>query len=153
MASQTETLTALIAPIVDSMGLEFVGLEYSAHGKGGLLRVYIDSSKGVLIEDCEQVSRQLSRLLDVENPIQHEYRLEVSSPGIERPLFTAAHFEQYKGERAKVSMKFPVEGQRNFVGVIVSILDGALVICTEQGEIKLNVNDIKKAHLIAEIHL
>lgn len=153
MASQTETLTALIAPVVDSMGYEFVGLEYSAHGKNGLLRIYIDKQGGVLIEHCEQVSRQVSRLLDVENPIHHEYRLEVSSPGIERPLFTEAHFQRFQGERAKVSMKFPVEGQRNYVGTILSIVDGALVLSTDQGDISLNVNDIKKAHLLAEIHL
>jgi ribosome maturation factor RimP len=117
-------LEAVITPTVVGLGYEFVGLEYLSYGKHTTLRVYIDSPDGVTIDDCEKVSRQLDSVLDVEaNLIRGEYTLEVSSPGIDRKLFCLEQFPRFVGKSLKVSMRAPVDGQRNFVGGIAIILE------------------------------
>ena len=98
MHRQTVNLDNLLRPVIADLGYVCWGIEYQRQGRGALLRVYIDSEAGIDLEDCEQVSRRLSGILDVEDPIAGEYLLEVSSPGLDRLLFTRAHYEQFIGE-------------------------------------------------------
>ena len=97
-------LLDLIQPAVEGLGYEFVGAELVGQGKESILRVYIDTDAGVLVGDCTKVSHQISGVLDVEDPISGQYNLEVSSPGIERPLFTLEHFERFKGKVVKLEL-------------------------------------------------
>jgi len=97
MAKITEKITNLIDPVVKDMGYELVGVEYVASGKHSILRIFIDTEHGIGIEDCEKVSHQLSAVFDVEDPIAGQYNLEVSSPGIERPLFHIGHYQRFLG--------------------------------------------------------
>ena len=118
MSSKLEQLQALLAPVVEALGYECWGLEFLSQGRHSLLRVYIDKADGILIEDCETVSRQVSGVLDVEDPISGEYTLEVSSPGMDRPLFTLEQFARYVGEQVKIKLRVPFERRRNFQGVL-----------------------------------
>jgi ribosome maturation factor RimP len=97
MAKITDKIEVLIQPVIEDMGYELVGIEYVASGKHSILRVYIDSEQGIGLSDCETVSRQLSSIFDVEDPITMPYNLEVSSPGIERPLFHIKHYQRFLG--------------------------------------------------------
>ncbi|MBS5841860.1 MAG: transcription termination/antitermination protein NusA, partial [Pseudomonas sp.] len=112
MSSKLEQLQALLAPVVVALGYECWGIEFSAQGRHSMLRVYIDKEGGVLVDDCAIVSRQISGVLDVEDPIAVEYTLEVSSPGMERPLFTLEQFAKYAGEQVKIKLRSPFEGRR-----------------------------------------
>jgi len=127
-------------------------LEYASNPKNRLLRVYIDQpDKGIDVDDCAEVSRELSAVMDVEEPIPGQYTLEVSSPGIERPLFTIAHFERFIGETAKVQMAAPIDGRRRFKGTIVGV-DGELVRLVVDGEtVELSVAGMDKAKLAPDM--
>lgn len=146
-----ETLDELVAPLVADLGYEFVGLEYQSNPKHRLLRVYIDKEDGVNLDDCEQVSREVSALLDVEDPINGQYSLEVSSPGVERPLFTSEQFDHYRGEQARVWLHAPEQGRRKLHGVIVRVEDGLLTIAENGLEIEVTIDNIQKAHLAPDL--
>jgi len=124
MKQAPEILLKLIEPVVEGLGYECVGIEYNPHPKHGLLRIFIDREQGVGMEDCTAVSHQVSGVLDVEDPIVGEYNLEVSSPGMERPLFKIEQFEQFIGHTAKVNLFKPVDGRRNITGLIEKVEDG-----------------------------
>ena len=113
-----ERLISLLEAPIQALGYEVVELEFHPQGRGGLLRVYIDREGGVTVDDCEIVSRQVSAVLDVEDPIPGAYTLEVSSPGLDRPLRKAADFARFAGERAKVELTLPIEGRRRFTGTL-----------------------------------
>ena len=148
----TDRLEALLAPIIIDMGYEFVGLEYSSNPKNRLLRVYIDKPEiGVDVDDCAEVSREVSALMDVEEPISGQYTLEVSSPGIERPLFTAEQFESFVGETATVQMLVPVDGRRRFKGRIVGVDDGVVRLEVDGEEYALDVAGVEKARLAPDM--
>ena len=114
MSSKLEQLHALLAPVVEALGYQCWGVEFLSQGRHSLLRVYIDHSNGILVDDCEKVSRQLSGVLDVEDPISSDYTLEVSSPGLDRPLFTLEQYAANVGEQIKIKLRSPFEGRRNF---------------------------------------
>ena len=118
VSSKLEQLQAMLAPVVEALGYECWGLEFMSQGRHSLLRIYIDHADGILVEDCEKVSRQISGVLDVEDPISTEYTLEVSSPGMDRPLFTLAQFARHVGELVKIKLRSPYEGRRNFQGLL-----------------------------------
>ncbi|MEX1237590.1 MAG: ribosome maturation factor RimP, partial [Pseudomonadales bacterium] len=107
-----EQLRSLIEPVVEGLGLELWGIEYLAHGKRAQLKVYIEKEAGVDVDDCARVSRQISAVMDVEDPIEAQYTLEVSSPGLDRRLFTLPQFEAFEGEQVRISLKSPYEGRR-----------------------------------------
>ena len=113
MPRESAELRKLLEPAVSALGFELVGVEFVS-GRRGLLRLYIDSEDGVTIDDCQAVSHQVSGLLDVEDPIQGQYSLEVSSPGLDRPLFRAADFERFAGHEVSLRLVAPVEGRRKF---------------------------------------
>lgn len=143
-------IQAIIEPVVESLGYELVGAEYQVQGHQGLLRVYIDAEDGVNVDDCARVSHQLSGVLDVEDVIKGKYRLEVSSPGLDRPLFTLAHFERFAGHQAKLRLVAPIGGQRKFKGVLQGVEDGQVIVNIGENELVLALNAIDKANLIPE---
>jgi ribosome maturation factor RimP len=148
--SSSQRLNDLLQPLVEQLGYEFVGLEYLNNPKQSVLRIYIDGEDGVGLEDCEAVSREVAALLDVEDPIKGHYNLEVSSPGLDRPLFTPEQFERFAGEEAKVTVFAPVEGRRKFKGVVEGI-DGATIRMNVDGEaVELEHANIAKARLVPD---
>lgn len=151
MHKAPEALIKLVRGVVVPMGYEFVGLEYlSRAGSGHLLRVYIDVERGVQLDDCEAVSRQLSAVLDVEDPIPGDYALEVSSPGLDRPLFELAHFRRFAGQTARVTLARPIDGRRRFKGVIDAV-QGEQVRLSVDGEVVvLPFGDIDGARLVPD---
>ena len=149
MQGKAEQIQALLAPTVASLGLELLGVEFVPSGHSALLRLYIDAAdRHVGIEDCEAASREVSALLDVEDPIESEYTLEVSSPGIDRPLFTVAQFARFLGEQAKVALRLPQDGRRRFTGRIVAAADGRVQFDVDGvGELSVAMDNIEKARL------
>ena len=140
-------LIQILEPTITAMGYEFVGLEHLGQGRHSILRIYIDSEKGVGLDDCERVSRQVSALLDVEDPIKGEYNLEVSSPGLERPLFTAEQFNRFQGHEVKVRILTPINKQRKFRGFIKKVVDDEITLECGGELIQLHLADVAKAHL------
>jgi ribosome maturation factor RimP len=147
-----QDLTELFEPVIRSMGYELVGIEFQGSTQHGTLRVYIDHENGIGVDDCVAISHQISAILDVEEPIQQAYDLEVSSPGINRPLFKAQDYEQYLGHSAKIKMAVPLNGRRNFRGVLQGVIDSRSVqIMVDNEGYDLPISDIAKANLVDEI--
>ena len=146
-----QDLTELFEPVIQSMGYELVGIEFQGSTQHGTLRVYIDHENGISVDDCVAISHQISAILDVEEPIQQAYDLEVSSPGINRPLFKAQDYEQYLGHSAKIKMAVPLNGRRNFRGVLQGVIDSRSVqIMVDNEGYDLPISDIAKANLVDE---
>lgn len=144
----TSTLTGLIEPSVTALGYDLVAVELTGDGSNTILRVYIDLPGGITIDDCEAVSRQVSAVLDVEDPIRGEYTLEVSSPGLDRPLVKREDFEQYAGENVKIRMAEQVLGRRNFTGRLQGV-EGNLVLIEVDNELyELDLEHIERARLV-----
>ena len=148
MSSKLEQLQALLAPVVEALGYVCWGVEYISQGRHSLLRVYIDHPNGILVEDCEAVSRQVSGVLDVEDPITNEYTLEVSSPGMDRPLFTLEQVAAHAGEQVKVKLRSPFEGRRNFQGLLRGVEDQDVVVQVDEHEYLLPIEMIDKANVV-----
>jgi ribosome maturation factor RimP len=144
-------LAQMIRSTVTAMGYELVGVEYLARPKAGhLLRLYIDKENGVDLGDCEKVSHQVSGVLEVEAPIRGEYALEVSSPGLDRPLFELEHFEQFVGQVARVRLQSPLDGRSNYRGVIEAV-EGEDVLLRVDGElVRLPFGRLASARLVPE---
>jgi len=149
-------IAALLAPTVESLGVQLLGIEYLPSPGGAVLRLYLDvpdsevESRHVTIEDCEAVSREVSARLDVEDPISGNYTLEVSSPGVDRPLFAPAQFARFAGERAKVGLKLPQDGRRRLTGTIVSV-DGESIVFDVDGQpVTVSAGNIDKARLVPD---
>lgn len=143
-------LTHLLQPLVEDLGYEFVGLEHSSNPKSPTLVIYIDRPGGIAVEDCARVSREVAALLDVEDPIPGHYDLEVSSPGLDRPLFTLEQFERFCGEVAQVSLFAPLDGRRKFKGEILGIQDGKVRLDQDGTEVELDMGNIAKARLVPD---
>lgn len=150
MKQPPEHLVELIEPIVDGLGYECVGIEYNPHPKHGLLRIYIDKADGVFLEDCSKVSHHLSGVLDVEDPIQSNYQLEVSSPGLDRPLFKIDQFNRFIGRQVNVTLFRPVDKRRKITGMILGVKDQ--IIRIQEGEQVFNVpfQAMGKARLVPD---
>ncbi len=144
----SEQLKALIEPVVEGMGCLLWGIEYLPHGKNGSLKVYIDSEDGVDVDDCARVSHQLSAMLDVEDPIQGKYTLEVSSPGMDRRLFTSDQFDAWKGAQIKLSLRTPYEGRKRFKGLLCGIEEGDVVVRSGDEEYLFPLEDIDRANIV-----
>lgn len=143
-------LENIIEPVVSGMGYEFVGLEYLPQGKHSILRVFIDTPDGVTLDDCSTVSHQVSAVLDVEDPIKGEYSLEISSPGLDRPLFTLEQFERFIGNQCILRSRMPIDGQRKFTGKISTIEDQMVVLELPEKTVKVPFDLIEKANLVPE---
>ena len=146
----SQRLVELLQPLVEDLGYEFVGLEYMNNPKQSVLRIYIDGEEGVGLEDCEKVSRETAALLDVEDPIKGHYNLEISSPGLDRPLFTPEQYARFAGEEAKLSLFAPQDGRRKFKGVIVSADDAAVRMNVDGEEVELAFANIAKGRLVPD---
>lgn len=123
-----KTIETLLKETVKSMGYTLWGCEVLSQGRHSMLRVYIDNESGISLEDCEQVSRRVGAVLDVEDPFPGQYRLEVSSPGIPRPLFHREQYQQFVGKNIQIKLFQPVDGRRKYAGIIVSANDSTLVL-------------------------
>ncbi|HUN26249.1 MAG TPA: ribosome maturation factor RimP [Steroidobacteraceae bacterium] len=146
-----ERLVALIEPLLAQLGYELVELEYAPSRGRGAVRIFIDKPEGVGLEDCERVSREVSALLDVEDPIATAYTLEVSSPGEDRALRTRAHFERFAGSRVFVELNAPRDGRRRYTGVLRSVGEDGVTLEVDRQLIELPFREIGKARL-AELH-
>jgi ribosome maturation factor RimP len=143
-------LTQLLQPLIEELGYEFVGLEHSSNPKNPVLVIYIDRPDGIGVDDCERVSREVAALLDVEDPIPGHYNLEVSSPGLDRPLFTLEQFQRFSGETARVTLFAPQDGRRKFKGRILGADDGKVKLDQDGSEVLLDVGNIAKARLVPD---
>lgn len=145
-------LADLVKPVVKALELQLWGIEYLGQGRRKTVRIYIDSEKGVTLSDCEEVSRQLSSLFDVEDPIAGEYVLEVSSPGMDRPLFVEAHYMQSIGNVVKVVLSRPFEGRRKYKGILRAVENGEVSIVVEDHEYILPIESIEKANIVPQFN-
>ena len=143
-----EQLTSLIEPVVVGLGCDLWGVEYLTQGRYSVLKVYIDAKDGVNADDCARISRQISSLFDVEDPIKSKYTLEVSSPGIDRRLFTEAQYKLYKGAEIKMSLYAPYEGKRKYIGINCGIEDGDVVLRIGDDEYLFPLEDIDRANVV-----
>ena len=149
MAVASSELKQLLGPVVEALGCELWGLELQTGDKTKLLRIYIDRAEdGIGVDDCERVSRQASAVLDVEEAINGEYILEVSSPGMDRPLYELSQYEQYIGEDISLRLRFPYEGRRNFKGRLTGIDDDEIVLVVTDHEFLFPVEGIEKANVV-----
>ena len=148
VSSKLEELQALLAPVVEGLGYQCWGVEFISQGRHSVLRVYIDKEGGILVDDCAIVSRQISGVLDVEDPISSEYTLEVSSPGMERPLFTLEQFALHAGEQVKIKLRTSFEGRRNFQGLLRGVEEQDVVVQVDDQEFLLPIDSIDKANII-----
>ncbi|HJP07514.1 MAG: ribosome maturation factor RimP [Acidiferrobacteraceae bacterium] len=143
-------IRALLEPAVEDMGYELLMVELTGSSGGGqILRTYIDAPGGILLDDCEQVSKQVSAILDVEDPIKGEYTLEVSSPGVDRPLVTPAHFSRFEGGEIKVIMRGSHLGRRRFTGRLTEVGEHFAVVEVDGEAYELPFSDMEKANLVA----
>jgi ribosome maturation factor RimP len=144
-------LHRFLEPTITGLGFELVGIEYHPSGGRSLLRVYIDSENGVTVDDCARVSYQVSGVLDVEDPIPGNYQLEISSPGLDRPLFRSQDYERFAGQLVSVRLLHPMNGRRKFKGRLEGLHDQDVVLELEDGmSVRLPLVDIGQAHLVPE---
>ena len=147
MAGREAKIEALLEPTINALGFEFWGLEYLAQGRHTVLRLYIDREAGVTVDDCAEVSRHVSSVLDVEDPIAGDYTLEVSSPGIDRLLFRLDHYAGYVGEWIEVRLRTPFDGRRKFKGTLKGVEGDEIVVQVEDEEFLLPHAAIEKAQV------
>ncbi len=150
MTAKGSQLAQIIAPAVEAMGFEFVGCELHRHHYRSLLRIFIDGPSGVTLDDCAKVSRQVSATLDVEDPVQGRYLLEVSSPGLERPLFTAEHYRRFLGRCVSVRLRVPEEGRRQYRGIVEAVEGERITLKVDNLTRVISLSEIEKANLIAD---
>jgi len=143
-----QKLTEMLTAPVEALGFEMVGIEFVRAGKHSTMRVYIDHPDGISVDHCAEVSHQVSAVLDVEDPINTEYNLEVSSPGMERPLFKLQHYIESVGEIVTLRLKMPMGDRRNFKGKLLSEADGMLTIEVDNQEFVLAFANIEKGNVV-----
>ena len=148
-----ETLTnveRIIAPSLLLLGYELWGTQLISQGQGMKLRVYIDAVDGVTVEDCAKASHQISAVLDVEDPLEEAYTLEVSSPGSDRPLFKEEQFKRYAGFDVKVRLRVKMDNRRNFTGKIKAVAEQKVTVTVDEKDYELELANIDKANLVSE---
>jgi len=151
MAADNPHLRSMLEPAIEGLGYELLGVEHLSRPGGGLLRLYIDSESGITADDCALVSHQVSGILDVENPIPGHYVLEVSSPGLERPLFKKEHYEQFVGHRVRIRLSILVKGRRNLTGVLRGIEGDTVRIDLDEGTFAFPLGSVSKARLVPDL--
>jgi ribosome maturation factor RimP len=148
LAKFEHKLTAMLRPAVEETGKELLGVEFISAGNHSVLRIFIDHENGIDVDDCAEVSRQVGAILDVEDPISSEYNLEVSSPGLDRPLFEKSQYEAVIDETVEVKISMPLNGRRKFKGKLVAIENDSLIVMVDNEEYELVISNIDKAHLV-----
>ena len=150
MNESAQRVKGMIEPAVNALGYELLGVEHHASPQRSLVRVYIDSEAGIGVADCERVSYQVSGILDVEDPIAGAYDLEVSSPGLDRPLFEPSHFVRHRGERVAIRLAWPLDGRRNFRGILRGYRDGNVFVDIEGAEHAVPFDRVRAARLVPD---
>lgn len=141
-------LNDMFEPVIESMAYELIGVELTGSGNGTVLRIYIDAEKGITVDDCQAVSYQVSGILDVEDPLQNHYTLEVSSPGLDRPLVKPGHFKQFIGELVKIRSTEAVLGRKNFKGILESFDGEYLYVAVDNEVYEIPFDIVEKANLV-----
>jgi len=147
LAAKEQQIQELLEPTVEALGFSVWGLEYLSQGRHTLLRLYIDGENGVNVDDCATVSRQVSSILDVEDPVSGEYTLEVSSPGLDRLLFRLEQYPDYAGEWIEIRLRVPFEGRRKFKGTLKGIEGEDIVVQIDEQEFLLPHSSIDRAQV------
>ena len=150
MATLEQTLQDLLQGPVEDLGCELWGIECQRAGRFLTVRLFIDKEGGVTIDDCADVSRQVSAILDVEDPIADKYNLEVSSPGLDRPLFTLAQFERYVGQEVALHLRIAVGDRRKWQGELAKVENDTLTLLVDNQPHSFVFGNVQKAHLIAK---
>jgi ribosome maturation factor RimP len=145
-----QDLVEMLEPTIMDMGFELLGLELAQTGRNTTLRIYIDHENGINVDNCAEVSHQVSAILDVEDPITNEYNLEVSSPGIDRPLFKPEHFVKAEGEEVRIRTKLPQDGRRNFKGDLTKVEGDMLTLRIDGKDHLVMISNVEKANIIAK---
>jgi ribosome maturation factor RimP len=153
MSDVSDRIHVLVVPAVEAAGYELVDTQWKREPLGWIVRLLIDKPGGVSHEDCARVSREVSVLLDVHDVVPHAYHLEVSSPGLDRPLRTEAHFRGFIGKRAKVKLHRGLDGRRNFTGIVVRVDPGQVILDVDGQEQVLPLADLDQANLVPEFDL
>ena len=153
MSGKEAQLTQLLQPTVEAMGYALWGIELVSPGKRPTLRLYIEADAGISVDDCAAVSHQVSGVLDVENPINGEYTLEVSSPGVDRLLFRPEHYAAYEGEVLDIRLRLPVAGRRRFKGFLVAMNDESITLQIDDDEFELPRRSIDRARAFPRLEL
>jgi len=149
LSAKLKQLEDILRPVVEGLGYEFWGLEFRSKGYQSLLRVFIDDAeKGINIDDCEKVSRQISGVMDVEDPIQTEYTLEVSSPGMDRPLFRLEQYQEFIGHQVQIRLRMAFEGRRKFQGLIKGVEGDEVIVVVDDHEYLLPFDSIERANIV-----
>ncbi|GJL80074.1 MAG: ribosome maturation factor RimP [Nitrospinaceae bacterium] len=148
--SITESIIGLIEPVIQEESLELVDVEYKKLGKTWTLRVYIDNDRGITVDDCQKISRQIEDMIEIDDLIANPFVLEVSSPGLDRPLKKVKDFLRYKGKSVEVKTFSPIENRREFHGIIQNCKDEVLSLKEEEALINIPLDKIAKAKLIIE---
>ncbi|MDO6446205.1 ribosome maturation factor RimP [Colwellia sp. 1_MG-2023] len=148
MAKFEHKLTDMLRPAVEEVGVELLGIEFVSAGKHSILRLFIDHENGIDVDNCAEVSRQVGALLDVEDPISTEYNLEVSSPGLDRPLFSLAHYQAAIGETINVRLSLPLNGRRKFKGILNAVENDILIVTVDNEEYELVFSNVDKGNLV-----
>jgi ribosome maturation factor RimP len=152
MRENLQTLRRILTSVVEAMGYEWVGMEFHPRHANALLRVYIDSAIGITLDDCQRVSHQMSGVLDVEDLIAGQYTLEVSSPGLDRPLFEARHFERFTGSEVRLQLRELLNGRRKLIGRLCGMRGDDVVIVDSEGqEWQVPLERIEKARLAPQL--
>jgi ribosome maturation factor RimP len=153
MTAKRQELMALVEPVVNGMGFELSDLELRLGRGHGLLRLFIDHEQGVRLDDCEAVSRQVSSVLDVEDPIAGGYSLEVSSPGLDRRLVKPAHFDRFTGHAIQVRLRRLLDGRRRIQGVLAARDGEVITVKAPEGEFRLPLTEIESARLVPDLNV
>jgi len=143
-------MVALLEPAVEALGYELVDLELNFSGRRGVLRLYIDREGGIRVEDCEAVSRRVSDVLDVEDPIRRDYDLEVSSPGLDRKLVKPAHFDRFAGQSVQGRLRRMLDGRRKFTGTLVGRTGTTVTIRVDDADLVVPMEDLEVVRLVPE---
>ena len=150
MTKLEQDIIAMLEPSIEALGFELLGLELAQAGRHSTLRIYIDHADGINVDNCAEVSRQVSAILDVEDPITNEYNLEVSSPGVDRPLFKPEHYKKAQGEEIRLRTKLPQDGRRNFKGDLVTVEGDMLTLSIDNKDVLVMLSNVEKANIIAK---
>jgi ribosome maturation factor RimP len=151
VSAKLKALQEMLQPVVESMDCQLWGIDLISQGKHSVLRVYIDKENdGINVDDCAAVSHQISGVLDVEDPIAGEYTLEVSSPGMDRPLYTLEQFEQFKGHKVGIKLRLAFEGRRNFKGMLNGVEGDDILLVVDEDEFLLPIDLIDRAQVIPQ---
>ena len=151
MNRQHNELIKLLEPVVTALGYEMLGIEYFRQKDGSMLRLYIDNDAGITIDDCTRVNHQVIGVLDVHDPIRERYHLEISSPGLDRPLFTLEQFQRFIGEKVKMKLSEKIEERKKVTGVIKAVDETAVLVSDDGVDYLIPAEAIDSAHLVPEI--